>query len=371
MKQFFNAAPIVKYEIIHEMISRDDNLLNITWLCDIAGVSRSGYYYWLGKAEAREKRAGQDEEDFALVLEAFKFRGYDKGVRGIHMRLLHLEPPVVMNPKKVRRLMRKFGLQCPIRRANPYRRMAKAMQSSKIAPNILGRKFRTSGPRRVLLTDITYIRRSNRTENGTDKFTYLSVIMDAYTKEVLAWVCSYSLEVDFVLMTVSQLLEKHGSELQTDTLIHSDQGCHYTSHKFVDIINDSALRQSMSRRGNCWDNAPQESFFGHMKDEVNLNPSDPHAIITQKIGEWIEYYNAERPQWNLRKLTPQEYYEFTQTGVYPLAIPIPTEKVSPKKRRKAAPVQPDAGTEADANSEAAGGAAPEPPDASIFQEERV
>ena len=340
MKQFFAAAPTVKYEIIHEMTSRDNNLLNITWLCELAGVSRSGYYYWVGETKMREQRERQDEADFALILEEYKFRGYDKGARGIHMRLLHHNPPIMMNPKKVRRLMQKYRLQCPIRRANPYRKMARAMQTSKVAPNILGRQFRATGARRVLLTDITYIPRNKRTEGGADKFSYLSVIMDAYTKEVLAWVCSCSVDVDFVLETVSQLLEKHGAELVTDTLIHSDQGCHYTSHSFIDIIRDSALRQSMSRRGNCWDNAPQESFFGHMKTEVNLNPSDVHHEIKQKIGEWIEYYNSERPQWNLRKLTPNEYYEFTKTGIYPLAVPMPTEKVSPKKKRQSPPVQP-------------------------------
>ncbi len=333
MKQLFAASPAVKYGIIHEMTSRDDNLLNITWLCELAGVSRSGYYYWVGEIKTRERREKEDKADFELILEAYKFRGYDKGAKGIHMRLLHHNPAVVMNPKKVRRLMRKFGLQCPIRRANPYRKMAKAMQTSGIAPNILDRQFRATGARRVLLTDITYIQRENYRGTGADKFSYLSVIMDAYTKEVLAWVCSTSLEVDFVLETVCQLLEKHGDELETDALIHSDQGCHYTSNKFIDIIRNSFLRQSMSRRGNCWDNAPQESFFGHMKDEVHLNKSDRHAEITQKIGDWIEYYNAERPQWNLRKLTPVEYYEFTRTGVYPLAIEMPTEKTSPKKKR--------------------------------------
>ncbi len=270
MKEFFAASPTVKYEIIHEMISRDDNVLNIKWLCELAGVSRSGYYYWVRERKKRDRHVVQDESDFALILEAFKYKGYDKGVKGIHMRLLHLTPPVVMNIKKVRRLMRKFGLQCPIRRANPYRKMARAMQTSKVAPNILNRKFRSSGARRVLLTDITYIQRNNYTGKGADKFSYLSVIMDAYTKEVLAWVCSHSVDIDFVLETVCRLLEKHGDELETDALIHSDQGCHYTSNKFIEIIKDSALRQSMSRRGNCWDNAPQESFFGHMKDEVRL-----------------------------------------------------------------------------------------------------
>jgi transposase InsO family protein len=359
VKQFFNAVPAVKYEIIREMTRRDDNLLNIKWLCDIAGVSRSGYYYWLDQTETRKSRESQDQDDFALILEAYKFRGYDKGVRGIHMRLLHHNPPVVMNVKKVRRLMQKFGLKCPIRKANPYRKMMKALQTSRVAPNILSRQFRASGARRVLLTDITYIRRNKRTEGGEDKFSYLCVIMDAYTKEVLAWVCSYSLDIDFVLETVNQLLGKHGAELETDALVHSDQGVHYTCHKFVDIIKDSSLRQSMSRRGNCWDNAPQESFFGHMKDELHLNPSDSHAEITRKIGEWIEYYNTERPQWNLRKLAPNEYYEFIKTGVYPLDIPMPTEKVSPKKKLKKPPVQPDA--ETNANSKI-GDTAPESPE---------
>ena len=344
MKQFFNASPTAKYEIIHEMTSRDDNLLNITWLCEIAEVSRSGYYYWVGQEKTREQREISDESDFKLILEAFKYRGYDKGVKGIHMRLLRHNPPIVMNPKKIRRLMQKYGLRCPIRRASPYRKMATATGASKVAPNLLNRQFRTSGARRVLLTDITYIRRIDYRNKNEYKFSYLCVIMDAYTKEVLAWVCSYSLEVDFVLEAVSQLLEKHGDELETDTLIHSDQGVHYTCHSFVDIIRDSTLRQSMSRRGNCWDNAPQESFFGHMKDEANLNPSDQHDDIKKKIGDWIEYYNHERPQWNLRKLTPNEYYEFTKTGVYPLAIPIPTEKVSPLKRRKTVPRQPETET---------------------------
>ena len=356
MSAFMHGSPSARYEIIHEMISRDNNLMNISWLCEIAQVSRSGYYTWVRQAGARAGQVAQDEADFALILEAYKFRGYDKGAKGIHMRLLHLHPPVVMNPKKIRRLMHQYGLKCPIRRANPYRKMGQALQSAKIAPNLLDRQFRTGGPRRVLLTDITYIQRDRRTEGGLAKFSYLSVIMDACTKEVLAWVLSYSLDVDFVLQTVYQLLERHGNELETDTLLHSDQGTHYTCHSFVELLQDSALRQSMSRKGNCWDNAPQESFFGHMKEELRLNPSDVHAVIRRKIGEWIDYYNNDRPQWNLRKLTPTEYYKFRQTDIYPLNIPIPTEKTSPQKRKKQLPAQPEA------NCEPLGGSAPEPPE---------
>lgn len=175
------------------------------------------------------------------------------------MCMLHWNPPIVMNVKKIRRLMDKYGLMCPIRKANPYRRMAKALRTSNVADNLLKREFTEHGPRRVLLTDITYI-----PYNGT--FAYLSTILDAYTKQILSYVLSDSLEVDFVLETVEKLIREHGVELTKETLIHSDQGCHYTSASFIRLVNDKELRQSMSRKGNCWDNAPQESFFGHMKD---------------------------------------------------------------------------------------------------------
>jgi len=170
------------------------------------------------------------------------------------MCMLHWNPPIVMNVKKIRRLMDKYGLMCPIRKANPYRRMAKALRTSNVADNLLKREFTEHGPRRVLLTDITYI-----PYNGT--FAYLSTILDAYTKQILSYVLSDSLEVDFVLETVEKLIREHGVELTKETLIHSDQGCHYTSASFIRLVNDKELRQSMSRKGNCWDNAPQESFL--------------------------------------------------------------------------------------------------------------
>lgn len=313
-----NSSPSTKFEIIHETIKADNNLLNLSELCRIAGVSRSGYYYWIESCKKKLTKEEQDIIDFELILTAFKFRGYDKGVRGIYMRLLHLNPPIIMNQKKIRRLMKKFSLKCPIRKANPYRRLAKAMMTSKVAPNILNRQFKAFGARKVLLTDITYIPRYSHHKDGQLRYTYVSVIMDAFTKQVLACVCSVSFEVDFVLETLNQLMSTYGNELQTETLIHSDQGCHYTSTKFIKILNDLGLRQSMSRRGNCWDNAPQESFFGHMKDELNLLPSDSHTNIEQKVLAWIDYYNNERYQWNLAKLSPNEFYEYTLTYEYPI-----------------------------------------------------
>jgi len=304
-----------KYQIIREMMQRDVNMLNVSWLCDAADVSRSGYYHYLATEDLRLQRENQDQQDFLIILEAYQFRGYNKGARSIYMRLLHMNPSVHMNIKKVRRLMKKYGLFCPIRKANPYRRMAKAMATAYVAPNLLNREFETQGPRKVLLTDITYI------INGKAPRCYMSTIIDACTKELLAWVLSISLEIDFVLETVNQLIENNGVSLTSETLIHSDQGSHYKSIKFIQLVKDSELRQSMSRRANCWDNAPQESFFGHMKDEIDISWCKTFDEIQQVITNWTDYYNNERYQWDLAKLAPTEYYRYLTTGEYPLIIP--------------------------------------------------
>ena len=146
-----------KYQIIYDTMQKNDNLLNVAAMCEIAGVSRSGYYHYLSTEDQRMEREEQDRQDFLLILKAYQYRGYHKGARSIYMRLLHMEPPIVMNIKKIRRLMKKYNLQCPIRKANPYRRMAKAMATAYTAPNIVNREFEEHGPRKILLTDITYI----------------------------------------------------------------------------------------------------------------------------------------------------------------------------------------------------------------------
>ena len=248
-----------RFEAVREALADKNNVLTVKDLCELAGVSRSGYYNWIRSENARVLREAKDQEAFEKILEAYQFRGYAKGVRGIHMRLLHMG--VLMNVKKIRRLMRKYRLVCPIRKPNPYRRLHKSIQMGNTAENLVNREFESHGPRAVLLTDITYI-----PLNGA--FCYLSTILDACTKQVLAYVLSESLEVDFVLETVNLLVKNHGISLSKETIIHSDQGTHYTSLKFIQLVKNNDLRQSMSRRGNCWDNAPQESFFGHMKDEL-------------------------------------------------------------------------------------------------------
>ena len=300
-----------KFEIIHEVVSKENNMLNISMLCEIAGVSRSGYYRWVKASKHRKEQEIKDRADFEIILKAYTHRGYNKGAKGIYMHLIHQENPIVMNLKKIRRLMKKYNLVCPIRKANPYRRMAKALKTSNVADNLVNRRFTVYGPRKILLTDITYI-------PYNEKFCYLSTILDAFTKQILSYVLSDSLEVDFVLETVNILIEKHGIDITTETIIHSDQGCHYTSCSFIQLLKDKKLRQSMSRKGNCWDNAPQESFFGHMKDEIDLSKCKTFEEVKNIIDDWMDYYNNERYQWDLAKLSPNEYYEYIKTGIYPL-----------------------------------------------------
>ena len=219
-----------------------------------------------------------------------------------------MDPPVIMNVKKIRRLMKKFHLLCPIRKANPYRQLAKALKTNTVADNLLQRQFEDYGPRMVLLTDITYL-----PYNGI--FAYLSTILDAYTKQILAYVLSDSLEVDFVVETVNNLIRDHGVSLHAETIVHSDQGCHYTS-------------------GNCWDNAPQESFFGRMKDHVKKKIAAAMSFEEVKaiVDDYMDYYNNEHYQWELAKLSPNEFYQFVTTGVYPLDIPKMPEVPTLKRR---------------------------------------
>lgn len=279
----------------------------------LAGVSRSGYYRWINATDKRAERERKDFEDFQLIKAAYDYRGYNKGYRSITIHLFRSGTP--MNHKKVLRLMRKYGLFCPIRKPNPYKRMAKAIKTDAVAPNHVNRKFKAFGPRIVLLTDITYIKIKN-------DFVYLSVVKDAFTMQILAYELSESLEVDFVLKTILKLINNHGLSLSTETWIHSDQGCHYTSVAFRKLLSDNALRQSMSRRGNCWDNSPQESFFSTMKQELAPYSKQWKNFddVKTRIDDWIDYYNNERYQSYLKMMSPNEFFKYITQDEKPAGL---------------------------------------------------
>ena len=296
------------------MTQRKKGKLNVKWLCSTAGVSRSGYYNYV-KNLTNDKyllREEKDKEDFELILKAYQFKNRHKGARLIKMTLEH-DFDTIMNLKKIRRLMKKFNLICPIRKANPYRRMAKAMATNNYHDNILNREFYEAKPFEHLLTDITYI------YYGPNKHkVYLSTIKDAATREILAYKLSTNLELDFVLDTVKQLNDRFGYLLSDRTLLHSDQGCHYTSIAYQQLLKQLGITQSMSRRGNCWDNAPQESFFGHMKDELHINECLDYEELQFEINDYMDYYNNYRYQWDLGKRSPVEYRIYLLEGGNPL-----------------------------------------------------
>ena len=160
--------------------------------------------------------------------------------------------------------MKKYNIVCPHRKANPYRRMMKATKEHTVLPNLLNRKFKQESPGKVLLTDISYL----FFKHGQK--AYLSTILDASTNEILAYNISKSLKIDIVTDTIDKLIKNNSSLLRNDSFIHSDQGAHYTSPIFQKKVKTYNLGQSMSRCGNGWDNASQEYFFGHLKDETSI-----------------------------------------------------------------------------------------------------
>ena len=273
---------------------------SIKYLCKISGVSTSGYYNYLKSYNIRKQRERADKKTRDIILKAFNYRGFTKGSRSIKMTLEN-KFGITFNRKRIQRIMRKYNIVCPFRKSNPYKRIAKATKEHRVVENILKRNFKQEIPGKVLLTDITYL------PYGKSSMAYLSTIKDASTNEILAYNVSNSLHIDIVLNTIKSLVKTIKFKLPSGSFVHSDQGSHYTSPKFQALLKENNLCQSMSRRGNCWDNAPQESFFGHMKDEIDYKECNSLDELKSLVKKYMIYYNNYRCQWGLKKLTPVQY----------------------------------------------------------------
>ncbi len=255
-------------------------------LCALASVSRSGYYKWLKGADVPEK----DYDEYCKVKEVFDQGKGKYGWRSINMRLPD------MNHKKIQRIMRKYGLRTKVRRKNPYKAIMKKTLEHRIFDNKLQRAFQQTIPFKVFCTDITYLPFLHRC-------AYLSVIKDIASGEVLAWNLSWYLEMTLVTETLKNLKLDSYEHI----LIHSDQGVHYTNPVYVAIVQELNIVQSMSGKGNCIDNAPIESFFGHLKDELDYRSCNTLQELRTTIAEYMKYHNHERKQWERKKMTPVEY----------------------------------------------------------------
>ena len=274
----------------------------VGYLCKTAAVSKSGYYrYWSSTSiNLRHQKEQHDEAVKHTITQAFHFKKRKRGARSIKM-ILEGQFQVVYNLKRIRRIMKKYGMVCPFRRANPYKRMMKATQEHRTLPNLLKRNFKQEVPGKVLLTDITYL------AYGKGQRAYLSTIKDGSTNEILAYHVSERITMDLATGTLLKLKKNRSFKKTSEALIHSDQGTHYTHPDFQKMVNHMGFKQSMSRRGNCWDNAPQESFFGHLKDEVSLKTCITLDEVKREIKSYMTYYNHYRYQWNLKRMTPVQY----------------------------------------------------------------
>lgn len=283
--------------LIKETIDAHPEISCLKSICKAVGIPRSSYYYYLSSIENRKVKEDSDLEKLFFIQKAYNNIPYKrKGSRSLKLELKN-NYELIYNRKCIQRIMRKYNIHCPIKSNNPYKNIWKATKEDRVVPNILKRNFKPGQARKVFLTDITYIKHQG-------KFSYLSVIIDSQTTEPVAFKLSQSLKENFVLDTLKQL---HKEEFAKDALIHSDQGVHYTSYLFHKAVKDMGLIQSMSRRGNCLDNASCESFFGHLKTEMDINENSSFDELETAISKYIYYYRYQRYQQNLDSMTPYEY----------------------------------------------------------------
>jgi len=289
-----------KYGIINEVIRKYQLKNMVAYLCKLTGVCRSGYYKWLERTDQRSQKEENDYADYLLLKHIYDMKKGKIGYRVLRM-ILENDYGIIMNHKKIRRLTIKYHLFAKVRKAQPYRRLAKATQEHRTLPNHLQRQFKQDEPRKVLLTDITYL------YFGNGQPAYLSCVKDVATREIVAYELSKNLTMNIAYRTLDKLADALEGNVHPEALLHSDQGFHYTHPKFRMRVKKMGFVQSMSRKGNCLDNAPMESFFGHLKDEVDYRKAESFNQLKQWIDEYIEEYNTRRYQWDLKKMTPAQY----------------------------------------------------------------
>lgn len=279
------------------------------------GLSRSSYYSILSNDNYGMKDK-QDEIDFQHIKKVIDYKGFKKGSRTIYMMLPGM-CGVHFGRAKILRLMKKYGCVCTVRKERPELKTNKENLKKNRKPNLLRRRFRLARPNEILLTDVSYLKYS------TNKTEYFSCIKDAVTGKIVNHVTSSANDLNLATDTIDCL------DPTENTLFHSDQGILYFNDEFQNKLKKLGYEQSMSRRGNCWDNSSQESYFGHMKDECDFSKCSTPEDVKKKVDEYIYYYNYERPQWTRNKMTPVDYENYLNSmsdGEYSEYMEIEQEK---------------------------------------------
>ncbi len=242
-------------------------------------------------------KTDKNKQDKQVIHDTFE---YYKGVYGYRQIQLFMfqDHGVWMNHKKVLRLMQEMELRSRVRRK--YRHCTRSWNiGDRVTKNILERNFQAEAPNQKWVTDVTQYRIG-------DVWLYLSAIKDLCQNEIVAYQTSQHNDKQLVLQTFSKAFEKEKDV--TGLIVHSDQGSQYTSYDYHDMLPKVGAKISMSRRGNCYDNASMESFFSHLKTEA-LYPYDIRSVeeAQSRIEEYIHFYNNKRPQRKLNKLAPIQY----------------------------------------------------------------
>jgi len=270
---------------------------SVSGMCRIFGVSRSGYYSWLKSSESQ--RAIENQEILNKIKEIHDNSRQIYGSPKIQFELKKYGYSVGHN--RVARIMRENGIKSKV--VKKFRPKSKVIDASEAVSNVLDRRFYWDKPDQAWATDITYI----ATRAG---WVYLCVFLDLCSRAIVGWAVDKRMKTELVIKAFNNACnnKKPGKNL----IIHSDQGSQYGSKEFKDYIKNHKFVQSMSRRGNCWDNACVESFFRLIKVEelngYNFNNVDE---VRYKVFSYIEYfYNRKRIHSQLNYMTPIEYENF-------------------------------------------------------------
>jgi putative transposase len=267
----------------------------VTTLCRVLKVERSGFYAW--RKTPVSIRARQDAVLLSLIREAYLASGEVYGSPRVYRDLRELD--VRCGQKRVARLMRQARLRAQRRYRRPRYR---AGRPSVLAPNRLQRRFTTEAPDMVWVTDITYL----ATYEG---WLYLAVVLDLFSRRVVGWSMQPTLArgivMEALLMAVWRRRPIHR------VIIHSDQGSQYSSDDWARFCKDNGLDPSMSRRGNCWDNAVAESFFSSLKKErIRNRVYATRADARADVFDYIEvFYNRKRRHQHLGGVSPVQFEE--------------------------------------------------------------
>jgi putative transposase len=279
-------------EAVVQLVDELKNSFSVTFICECIGVSRPTYYRW------RKRGPKENSELQSQIIEICKRHKFRVGHRTVKAWLFR-DYNKHVNRNTVQRIMQKFKLQC---RVKPKRKKKTAGESNITVPNLLNQDFKATKPNEKWVTDITYLPFGR-------SMMYLSCIMDLYNNEIIAYRISHTQDVSLVLNTLKDALE---GRVAKGVILHSDQGSQYTSYAFQNLAKENSITTSMSRKGNCFDNAVIESFHSTIKsEEFYSQPREflTNSIVVEKVENFINYYNLIRLQKKLNYLSPIEYRE--------------------------------------------------------------